>query len=76
MGRVARVLGQAGEAVERFQWVQLLHYPSLERYVGSGAYILEVNHIVMTVTDRPDKGGRNEPTGFEPVHENLINKCG
>ena len=38
--------------------------------------ILEVYHTLLTVTDRPEKGGRNELTGFEPVHESLRNTCG
>ena len=31
MGRVTRALSQAGETIERLQWVQLLHFPSRER---------------------------------------------
>ena len=29
--------------------------------LDSGANILEANHTIMTVTDRPDKGGGTEP---------------
>ena len=43
--------------------------------IDSGAYILEANHTSKAVTDTPDRGGRAELTGFEPVHENLRNKC-